>query len=280
MTHKKNATATLTRFLRSPKGLLLIVMVVLVALGAPHEGVRRVLPGLLGAVAIAALIDAPILRKREGAWTFPDGAILTAIIVAMILSPMQPWYVATISAALAIVSKYAFRLRTANVFNPAALALVVTFYPFNTAQNWWGALPDVGIVGLVALFGTGLYISARVNKLPLVLSFLGSYYALFTATAFIGDPGRVAEVFRAPDVNAALFFAFFMVTDPPTSPAKHPDQLRYGVIVAVVSYGVFELVGAAYFLLAGLLVANVWEAWRRADRRRVARAGRMSSAAA
>jgi len=53
------------------------------------------------------------------------------------------------------------------------------------------------------------------------------------------------------------------VTDPSTSPAKHRDQIVYGVIVAVVSIAVFEYVGAAYFLLAGLLVANVWEAWRR-----------------
>jgi Na+-translocating ferredoxin:NAD+ oxidoreductase RnfD subunit len=64
-------------------------------------------------------------------------------------------------------------------------------------------------------------------------------------------------------VHAALFFAFFMVTDPPTSPPKQRDQLVYGVITAVVSYAVFELIGAAYFMLAGLLVANGWEAVRR-----------------
>lgn len=259
----------LTRYLRTPKGLVLVVLVSLVAIGTWHEGIRRVLPGILGAVLIAGMIDAPILRRREGVWIFPDGAILTGLIVAMILSPMQPWYVATVSSALAVASKYLFRMRTANVFNPAALATVITFYPFDTAQSWWGALPDVGLLGLVALFASGIYVAARVNKIPLVLSFLGVYFLLFTLTAFVGDAGRVAEIFRAPDVNAALFFAFFMVTDPPTSPAKHPDQLRYGVIVAVISYGVFETIGAAYFLLAGLLVANGWEAWRRAERRRM-----------
>jgi hypothetical protein len=41
----------------------------------------------------------------------------------------------------------------------------------------------------------------------------------------------------------------------------------FGVIVAAASYAVFELVGAAYFLLAGLLVANAWEGWRRARAR-------------
>ena len=82
-----------------------------------------------------------------------------------------------------------------------------------------------------------------------------------------GEPRQVAEVFRTPDLQAVLFFAFFILTDPPTSLVKYPDQLVCGVIVGVASYAVFELVGAAYYLLAGVLVGNVWEAWRRAHSR-------------
>ena len=266
-TEPRSLPSVLKRFFRTPKGLFLIVLVLLVALATPHEGVGRVAPGLLGAVAVAVLIDVPVLRWRKGAWLFPDGAICSALLVAMILSPLQPWYVATITSAAAVLSKYLFRIRTANVFNPAALALVATFYPFGTAQSWWGALPEIGPMGLVAVFATGLFIAARVNKLPLIVAFTGVYFLLFTITAFAGDPGHVAEIFREPDVNAALFFAFFMLSDPPTSPAKQQDQVVYAVIVAVASYAVFEMLGAAYFLLAGVLVANVWEAWRRVSAR-------------
>ena len=38
-------------------------------------------------------------------------------------------------------------------------------------------------------------------------------------------------------------------------------------MVAVVSYAVFEKFGVVYFLLAGVLAGNVWEAWRRVHRR-------------
>ena len=69
--------------------------------------------------------------------------------------------------------------------------------------------------------------------MPAVLAFLGVYYLLVTIAAFVGDPARVAELYRAPDLHAALFFAFFMVTDPPTSPPKHRDQIMFGAIVAV-----------------------------------------------
>ena len=81
------------------------------------------------------------------------------------------------------------------------------------------------------------------------------------------DPGLVAGIFRPPDLEAVLFFAFFMLTDPPTAPVKYPDQIACGAIVASVAFAVFERDGAVYYLLAGLLAGNIWEAWRRVSRR-------------
>jgi Na+-translocating ferredoxin:NAD+ oxidoreductase RnfD subunit len=257
------ASPAIRRFFRTPKGLLIIVLVILVALAAPSEGVRLVAPGLASAVIVASLIDLVILRMTHKAWEFPSGAVLTGLLIAMVLTPREPWYVAACTSAVAIASKYIARTRSANVFNPAALALVVTFYIFDTGQNWWGALPELAPIALVVLFATGVFIADRVNKMPLVLVFLGAYFLLFTLTAFLGDPGKVAEIFRAPDLQAVLFFAFFILTDPPTSPVKYPDQLVCALIVAVASYAIFEWVGAAYYLLAGVLVGNIWEAWHR-----------------
>jgi Na+-translocating ferredoxin:NAD+ oxidoreductase RnfD subunit len=251
------------RFFRTPKGLLTIVLVIFVALAAPREGIRHVAPGLASAVTVAALMDAVILRGMEGDWEFPSGAVLTGLLVAMVLTPQEPWYVGACTSALAIASKYIFRIRAANIFNPAALALVATFHVFHTGQNWWGALPDLPSLALGVLFVTGAFITDRVNKIPLVLIFLGTYFALFTIAAFERDAGKVAEIFRSPDLHAVLFFAFFILTDPPTSPVKYPDQLVCGVIVAVVSFTFFEWAGVAYYLLAGALAGNIWEAWHR-----------------
>jgi Na+-translocating ferredoxin:NAD+ oxidoreductase RnfD subunit len=124
---------------------------------------------------------------------------------------------------------------------------------------------------IVVLLAAGAYITQRVNKVPVVISFLGVYYLLFTLMAFAGDPRTVSALYRAPDLHAALFFAFFMVTDPPTSPPKHRDQWIYGLIVATVAFMIFETTRGVYFLLGGLLVANDWEALRR-SRVRSARA--------
>lgn len=255
------------RFFWTPKGLLIAILTILLILAAPHEGVRAVAPGLLSAVAAAALLDAAILRSRRTHWNFPGGAILTAMIVAMVLRAQEPWYVVTVTAVLGVLSKYLLRSRAANVFNPAALAIVITFFVFHTGQSWWGALPEVTPIAQLALAGGGILIADRVNKMPLVLAFLGSYFLLFSVTAFVGSPQHVAEIFRAPDLQAALFFAFIILTDPPTSPVRYPDQLICGAIVGIVSYAVFEWAGAVYYLLAGVLAGNLWEAWRRANRR-------------
>lgn len=258
---------TLRHFFKTPKGLLTIVLILLAAIAAPHEGIGLVTPGLLSSIFAASTIDVIILRTRHTRWEFPSGAVLTALIVSMVLSAQTPWYVVSLTSALAVVSKYVVRTRAGNVFNPAALAIVATFPIFHAGQSWWGALPEVPAIVQVALLLGGVFIADRVNRMPLVLAFLATYYVLFTCAAFVADPAWVSEVFRTPDLQAVLFFALFILTDPPTSPVRYRDQLIFAVIVAATSYAIFEWMGAVYYLLAGVLIGNLWEAWRRVQHR-------------
>ncbi len=254
-------------FFKTPKGLLIIILVLLTAMAAPGQGLRLVAAAMGSAALAAGAVDTLILRVRKREWEFPSGAVLTAMIVAMVLRAQEPWYVVAITSVAAVLSKYVVRSRSANIFNPAALAIVASFYVFHTGQSWWGALTEVPLAAQAVLLAAGLYITNRVNKMPLVLSFLGVYFLLFTVTAFVSSPQWVAEIFRPPDVEAVLFFAFIILTDPPTSPAKYPDQMVCGALVAVVSYAFFEGAGVVYYLLAGVLAGNVWEGWRRTSRR-------------
>lgn len=255
------------KFFKTPKGLLILILMALIALAAPSQGWPTVLPGLTSAVAVSGVIDLFILRFRKNVWEFPSGAVLTAMITAMVLRAQEPWYVVTITSAFAVTSKYMVRTRHANVFNPAALAVIVSYYVFHTGQSWWGALTEVPLWIQAALILGGVFITDRVNKMPLVLTFLGVYFLLFTTASFIGNPRWVSEIYRSPDAEAALYFAFIILTDPPTSPAKYPDQFIFGTLVAIVSFAFFEWAGVVYFLLAGVLAGNIWEAWRRVNRR-------------
>jgi Na+-translocating ferredoxin:NAD+ oxidoreductase RnfD subunit len=237
-------------------------------MSAPGAGIDRVLPSLAAAVVTAGVMDALILRllrhrQTHAKWEYPSGAVLSALFIAMVMSPLAPWYVSAAASAIAVSSKYLLRTRAGNVLNPAALAIVAVFYLFDTAQSWWGALPDLPVAAIVVLVATGIFIADRVNRMPLVLAFLGCYFLLFSATAYFGDPRLVAEIFRAPDVHAVLFFAFFFLTDPPTSPVRYGPQIACAVIVAIASFLIFETSGAVHFLLSGILIGNVYEAWNR-----------------
>ncbi len=247
------------RFFKAPKGLLTIILVALVVIAAPAEGTAEVALNVGTAVIAAAVVDLFILKLRQNVWQFPSGAVLTAMIIAMVVRAQEHWYIPAATSVVAVLSKYLIRTRSANVFNPAALSLTLMFYLLPMGQSWWGALPEVSPVWLrAALLACGLYITDKVNKMPLVLSFLGAYFLLFTATAYLGDARRVAEIFRSPDVEAVLFFALIILTDPPTSPARYREQWICGLIVAAVSYAVFEKFGVVYFLFAGALAGNVW----------------------
>ena len=264
---RDSAVHRVIRFFKTPKGVLTIILVSLTAIAAPGEGAREVVLNMGSATLIVGIVDLIIIRLRKNVWQFPSGAVLTAMIVTMVVHAQELWYVPVVLSVVAVVSKYAIRTRSANVFNPAAFALVSMMYLLPTGQSWWGALPEVSSVWLrAALFAGGIYIADRVNKVPLVLSFLGVYFLVFTATAYLGDPRRVAEIFRSPDIEAVLFFALIILTDPPTSPARYKDQWICGIIVAAISYAVFEIFGVVYFLLAGALAGNVWAAWRRVHR--------------
>ncbi len=250
------------RFLRTPKGALAPVFLVLLALAGPAIGWSLVVPHVLAAVAGACLMELLIVRLDGGRLAWPSSALLSGLIVAFVLGPETHWAVTACLGILATISKHLLATRRWHIFNPAALALIVSIPLFGTAQSWWGALPDLAWPFVLVLLGGGALVVDRINKFPLVLSFTGTYFGLFTLAA-LGNPAAVAEMFRAPFVQSALFMGLFMLTDPPTSPSRYADQIWIGVLVGITTC-VAQLLGAGQaYLLIGLLAGNTALAARR-----------------
>ena len=109
---------------------------------------------------------------------------------------------------------------------------------------------------MLLLLAVGAVVVERVNRFPLVLTFAGLYFGLFTVVALV-SPVRAAEMFRPPFIQSTIFFACFMLTDPPTSPGRYADQVWIGTLVALASV-LSQLFGAGQaYLLVGLLVGNL-----------------------
>ena len=192
----------------------------------------------------------------------PTGALLSGIIVAGILGPQEPAVVVAWVCGFAIVSKHVIRSNREHIFNPAALALLASSVFFGSGHSWWGALGNAPWPFVGVLILTGALVVDRLNKFPLVLTFLMAYAGGFTLIALL-DPARVSEMFRSPFVQSALFLAFFMLTDPPTSPNRVADQVWFGVVAAATAVAAQVLGAGQVYLLLGVLAANVWLAAHR-----------------
>jgi Na+-translocating ferredoxin:NAD+ oxidoreductase RnfD subunit len=257
-------TGRLARFWRTPRGLLALAFLPLLILGGTASGWTATAVHVGSAVVGACLVDLAIARIQGVAWRWPISPLLSGLIVAFVLGTETPRSVTLTIGALAILSRHLLTTRRGHIFNPAALALLLSIPLFSTGQSWWGALPDLPWPWLLVLLAGGVIVVDRVNKFPLVLSYLGVSFGLFTAIAF-ADPVRVAEMFRAPFVQATLFCACFMLTDPPTSPGRYAEQVIVGALVAASTCSAQMLGAGQAYLLIGLLVGNVVLAVRRSQ---------------
>jgi Na+-translocating ferredoxin:NAD+ oxidoreductase RnfD subunit len=264
----------LRRLLRSPKGHLLRYLLLLALIALPGEPAASVGLSTVIALAAAVALDLAIERLRGHRWIVPDGAAITALLCVLIVSPHADWYLAPAAAAIAIASKHLIRVRwgrrTIHVFNPAAIGLLATLILFPAGQSWWGALTNRPQIWILALVAIGITVDRHVAKLPQALAFLATYFGLFTTIAFttmgagvLSLAGRLSDVYRPPFVNAALFFTFFMLTDPPTSPNREDEQLRFGALAGAIAVIAYLTMHTLAFPLAGLLVANFALAWQR-----------------
>jgi Na+-transporting NADH:ubiquinone oxidoreductase subunit NqrB len=238
------------------------VFAVLLAVAGTATGWSDVLPhvlaALIGACGIELLVSALVIRRMS----WPTSAMLSGAIVAFILAPQTPLVETMWIAALATASKYLLTTSRGHIFNPAALALVVSIPLFATGQSWWGAGGDMDWPFMLLVLAGGALVVDRINKFPLVLSFAGAYFGAFTLISLV-DPTTVAEMFRAPFVQSAVFLGMFMLTDPPTSPGRYAEQIWVGVLAALTAC-VAQLLGAGQaYLLVGVLMGDAaLAAWR------------------
>jgi Na+-transporting NADH:ubiquinone oxidoreductase subunit NqrB len=250
------------KFLRTPKGTLLAIFAVLLVIAGTATGWSVVAPHLLAAIVGACGLELLVSAFVNRRLIWPTSALLSGMIVAFVLAPETPLIETMWIAGLATASKYLLATRRGHVFNPAALALLVSIPLFATGQSWWGAGGDLPWPFILLVLAGGALVVDRINKFPLVLTFAAVYFGAFTVLGLL-DPSPVAEMFRAPFVQSAAFLAVFMLTDPPTSPGRYMEQIWFGALAAVTAcFAQLMGAGQAYLLIAVLVPNAALAAWR------------------
>ena len=155
---------------------------------------------------------------------------------------------------LAVTSKYLIRWRGKHIFNPANFGLVVISLLFNSAwisPGQWGAAPIFAIL----LAGLGGIVTGKAKRWDVSLALLGSYAALvFGRALWLGDP--LAIPIHQMQSGALLIFAFFMISDPKTTPNARLARIIYAAVVAVIGFTIqFGFYNSAGIILALILTA-------------------------
>jgi Na+-translocating ferredoxin:NAD+ oxidoreductase RnfD subunit len=205
----------------------------------------------------AALILATVLAAQYagtrafGVGAFdPRSALISGLSLCLLLRS-NGWMPAFAAALLAVASKFVVRWRGKHVFNPTNFAIVVLLL---TGHAWvspgqWGSAAFFGFL-LVCLGGLVVNRAARSD---VTLGFLACYAALVVGRSlWLGEP--MAIPLHRLQNGALLIFAFFMISDPRTTPDSRAGRLLFAALVALgaayVQFRLFRTNGLVWSLFA------------------------------
>lgn len=203
------------------------------------------------AVIVATALAAQYAGTRLwGLPTFdPKSALISSLSLCLLLRTNSP-ILAGVAAYLAIASKFVLRWDGKHVFNPtnSALVLMLSLGLGWVSPGQWGQEAFFGF--LVACLG-GLVVN-RAARSDVTYAFLASYVALVMGRAlWLGDP--LAIPLHHLQNGALLIFAFFMISDPRTTPNSHAGRMIFAVMVATgalfVQFGLYRPNGLLWSLV-------------------------------
>jgi enediyne biosynthesis protein E5 len=225
-------------------------------------------------VTLAAALGTQRLCSRLARIPFdPKSALISGLSLCLLLRTESP-FVAMAAAASAIASKFALRWRGKHVWNPTNLAVVVMLI---LGWGWlspgqWGSAAWFAF--LTACLGT--LVVTRAARADVTLAFLAGHAAIaFAVAAYLGQPAAVA-IHRLQN-GALLLFAFFMISDPRTTPDSRRGRVVFAILVAAaaafVQYRLFRPNGPMWALAAAAPLTPLLDRWLPGERHSWTRKG-------
>ena len=163
----------------------------------------------------------------------PWSALITSLSLTLLLRT-DSVSIAFIAAVIAIGSKFLVRVNGKHVFNPANIAIVTLMF---ASDHAWLSSGQWGNATLVAFAFAclGFLVLTKARRAETTIAFLAAFAALLVGRAlWLGDPLSIP--LHQLQSGALLLFAFFMISDPKTTPNAAVGRVVYGSLVAVVGY--------------------------------------------
>jgi Na+-transporting NADH:ubiquinone oxidoreductase subunit NqrB len=211
----------------------------------------------IGVTLLTALGAQIVAARLAGAarceW---KSALISGLSLCLLLRANSLWLIAA-GAGAAIGSKFLLRWRGKHLFNPTVFALVLLLACADgcawVSPGQWGSTAFFAF--LVLCLG-GLVVN-RAGRADVALSFLACYLALvFARSGYLGEP--LAIPLHRMQNGALLLFAFFMISDPRTTPDSRAGRVLFAGLVALgawyVQYRLFRTNGLLWSLASCALL--------------------------
>ncbi len=229
----------------NPWYLMILFLSILVIIALFNFDPAKILIHTLTSVIVAVISDLIIRKIKYKQWSYPVGATISGLIIAIALPFTVPIYVPIITSIIAMMLKNIIRISGRNVFNPANIGLLIAGLVFNSGIAWWGVVYP----WLMAIFLITIY---KVKRYPVLLSFL-ILYSLLILTFKLNFNFTLLY----SELLGLLFWAPVMLIEPITSPSTTKRQMIFGSMAALAVFG-FNYMTPAYALLAGLAAADIF----------------------
>jgi Na+-transporting NADH:ubiquinone oxidoreductase subunit NqrB len=213
---------------------------------------------LTSALALAACL---LTQAAAGRWLGVAfdwrSPVITGLSLSLLLRAQSPWLFA-VAGVLAISSKFWFRIEGRHVFNPAGFAIVALLMAnvgvWISPGQWGAELWFAALAGFLAIL-----VLQAARRADIAIFFLASHAALLAARAlWLGDPAAIP--LHQMQSGSLLIFAFFMISDPRTSPNSRIGRFAFAFAVAALAHYLaffMQMRPALYFALIALSPATL-----------------------
>ena len=180
------------------------------------------------------------LPNRKG-WGGYLSAIVSAFGISILVRADSLW-VHPLLACIAMSSKYLLRAGPkacrSHVANPANLA---AFAAWAWIPGAWLSPGQWGSASLTALWflALGGLVTQRIQRSDISITFLGAWAALLALrVVWLDYSADVAWAMWLQQISngAVLLFAFFMISDPMTTPQRRGARIAYAIAVAACAF--------------------------------------------
>jgi Na+-transporting NADH:ubiquinone oxidoreductase subunit NqrB len=236
--------------LRDPRWTLALALTTWTVFGQTFLYFNRDFFQIGVAVATGCLLDVALAAVFHRQLLVPISAFITSLSLGILIASPDG-RVFALAAVWGITSKYLLRIGDRHFFNPSnfgIVAAVVLSHGVATVApgSQWGGDYRVAVL----ILALGLMMMKRVNRLDLVLAWLGGYAVMSLLRVALGQGGLVFALGPLTGAEFALF-TFSMIPDPKTNPPTRDARIVWGLLIALVD-GVLRFLEIRYSMFYAL----------------------------